>query len=139
MLPTPFAPLALIRASWKAIVFGLGFALLAGWSVHRDSPQGLQLKAATVACEPMVHGWAFTFQVLLGVLAGVAVMLALVAVIGRQLRLLSATHEGLALLVRRCLAVALVWLAALLLGGPLLQATVPLVPPPGCAVASIIP
>ena len=110
----------------------IGFALLAGWSVHRDSPQGLAMGAAAAQpCGPMTHGFSAVYMALVGVGAGLAVVVALALVIVSQLGLFGRSRDSLRRMAVTGGVVAAVLALALTAKLPIERAFA-LQPVPGC-------
>jgi hypothetical protein len=110
----------------------IGFALLAGWSVHRDSPQGLALGAAAAQpCGEMTHGFAAVYMALVGVGAGVGVVMALALLIVSQLGLFGRSRGSLSRMATTAGIIAVVLVLALAAKVPIERA-LPLQPVAGC-------
>lgn len=123
------------RSVLKAALPVLGLALLAGWAMHRDHPEGIHPRTALSACEPMVHGFAMMYTVLLGVGIGLALVIAMGVLVGSQLGIVGKARESL-----RSTAITGVWVAvvlgAALPGKYLIENLLPLTPRAACAPAS---
>jgi hypothetical protein len=109
----------------------VGFALLAGWSVQRDTPQGIALRATGDPCAPLAHGFAAMYSVVLGAATGVVVVVGLGMLIASNLGLLSQGHARLRELVKLCAVTVAVLLAAQL-GHYVIKAVVAQAPAPPC-------
>jgi hypothetical protein len=109
----------------------VGFALLAGWSVHRDSPQGLAMGAAAQPCAEMTHGFSAVYMALVGVGAGLAVVVALALAIVSQLGLFGRSRDSLRQMAVTGGVVAAV-LALALAGKVPIERAFALQPVPGC-------
>jgi hypothetical protein len=110
----------------------IGFALLAGWSVHRDSPQGLALGAAAAQpCGEMTHGFAAVYTALVGVGAGVGVVVSLALLIVSQLGLFGRSRGSLGRMATTAGIIAAVLVLALAAKVPIERA-LPLQPSAGC-------
>lgn len=107
------------------------FALLAGWSVHRDSPQGL-LRQTAEGCLAVSHGFTQLYLVVLGVAGGMGVVVAMSAYIGSELGLFGPRRAGLRALALSCLMFAVGAGLLALLSVPITNA-LPLQTPPANA------
>jgi hypothetical protein len=107
------------------------FALLAGWSVHRDSPQGL-LRDTAEGCLSVSHGFSSLYLAILGVAGGMAVVLAITAFIASELGLFESRRTGLRGFSRSCLIYALGLAVFSLMRFPI-ESALPLQAPPANA------
>jgi hypothetical protein len=112
----------------KPLLIIIAIAMLAGWSVHRDSPQGL-LRETLEGCLSISHGFTSIYLAILGVAAGMAVVVALSAVIGSELGIFASRRAGLRGLARSSGVFAAGLAVAALLYWPI-ENTLPLEPPP---------
>lgn len=123
------------RSVLRAVLPMLGLALLAGWAMHRDHPEGIHLKTPLSACDPTVHGFATMYAVMLGVGIGLALVVAMGVLVGSQLGIVGRAREGL-----RSAAITSVWVAvalgAALPGKYLIETFLPLTPRAACSPAS---
>ncbi len=96
-----------LKTALKTIVPTMAFALLAGWSVYRGSPQGLLRGLGTDPCPDVSHSFSAVYIAILGVAAGVAIAVAAAVLIASRLRLFGSAESSLRGLVMTC-----VWVAA---------------------------
>lgn len=119
---------------FKALIPTVAFALLAGWSVHRDSPQGM-LRDTDAGCLSVSHGFTSVYLAVLGVVGGMAVAIAISALIASELGLFASRRAGLRSAARSCVVFALGLAAFSLLRWPI-ESALPLEPPPAGACAA---
>jgi hypothetical protein len=117
----------------KALIPTVAFALLAGWSVHRDSPQGM-LRDTDAGCLSITHAFTSVYLAVLGVAGGMAVVVAISAFIASELGLFATRRAGLRSLAMSSLVFALGLLVFSLLRWPI-ESSLPLQPPPANACA----
>lgn len=120
-----------LRTVAIAVSGAVGFALLAGWSMHRDSPQGMAPSSAAEPCAAMVHGFSLVYTVLVGVAIGMAVVVGLAFLIASQLGLFGRSSQALRSSAVTSAMVAITMVVALL-GKFVIEAAFPLSPAPGC-------
>jgi hypothetical protein len=120
-----------LHPALKGAAASIGFALLAGWAVQRDTPQGIALRVSTEPCAALSHGFASMYSVVLGVITGMVIVVGLGALIASNLGLMSQAKSRLSSLVSTCMVLGAVLLAAQLLN-PVIKALVPQSPPPPC-------
>lgn len=118
-MPTPF----------KYLLPTVLFALLAGWSVHRDSPQGMLRATGADGCLTVSHGFSSLFLAVIGVAALVAVVIAIASFILGELSIFSARRDGMRRLSRGALIYTVGLAGAALLKFPI-ESMTPLAPPP---------
>jgi hypothetical protein len=109
----------------------VAFALLAGWSVHRDSPGGMLAYTAGQACPTISHGFSKLYGLMLGVAAGVALAVAAASYILAELRLMSSGREAMRAFSLSCLVFALGMGVMSLLMAPI-EHLFPLTPAAAC-------
>jgi hypothetical protein len=117
----------------KALIPTVAFALLAGWSVHRDSPQGM-LRDTDAGCLSITHAFTSVYLAVLGVAGGMAVVIAISAFIASELGLFATRRTRLRSLAMSSLVFALGLLVFSLLRWPI-ESSLPLQPPPANACA----
>jgi hypothetical protein len=115
----------------KALIPTVVFALLAGWSVHRDSPQGM-LRDTDAGCLSVSHGFTSVYLAVLGVAGGMALVIAISAFIASELGIFATRRMGLRSLATSCVVFALGLAVFSLLRWPI-ESTLPLEPPPAGA------
>ena len=118
----------------KALIPTVLFALLAGWSVHRDSPQGM-LRDTDAGCLSVSHGFTSVYLAVLGVAGGLALAIGISAFIASELGLFSSRRAGLRSLAMSCVTFALGLVVFALLRWPI-ESALPLEPPPARACAA---
>jgi hypothetical protein len=116
-----------VKGAGAAIVF----SLLAGWSVQRDTPQGIALTNTGEPCAALSHGFASMYSVVLGVITGMVVVVGLGALIASNLGLLSQAKTRLSSLVSTCMVLGALLLGAQLLN-PVIKTLVTQAPAPPC-------
>ncbi len=115
----------------KTLLATVAFALLAGWSVHRDSPQGM-LRETAEGCLSVSHAFSALYLAVLGVAGGMAVVVAITAFIASELRLFAPRRAGLRSLAMSSVVFALGLAVLSLLRWPI-ESSMPLQPPPANA------
>ncbi len=121
----------------KTVGATVAFGLLAGWSVYRDSPQGLLRAPSADSCPAVTHSFTSVYMVILGVGAGLALTVAASIFIASLLGIFDRSQSNLKAISVTSVLLAVALAAAMLLKFPLERAF-PLVPQPGCAkLASI--
>ncbi len=103
----------------KALVPTVAFALLAGWSVYRDSPQGMARATGGDACAPLMHSFTSVYLVILGVAAGLAVAVAATIHIASLLGIFDRSQRGLKDFSITCALLAAGLVVAMVLKFPL--------------------
>ncbi len=91
--------------SWLAPI--VAFALLGGWSVHRDSPEGLLIYTAGQACPTVSHGFTKVYGGILAVSAGLALALAAAYCVVAEMGLMAKSREPLRRAALSCVVFAL--------------------------------
>jgi hypothetical protein len=115
----------------KTLIATVVFALLAGWSVHRDSPQGM-LRDTDAGCLSVSHAFTSVYLAVLGVAGGMALVIAISAFIASELGLFASRRAGLRSLAMSCVVFAFGLLVFSALRWPI-ESTLPLEPPPANA------
>jgi hypothetical protein len=117
--------------AFKGAGAAIAFSLLAGWSVQRDTPQGIALTNTGEPCAALSHGFASMYSVVLGVITGMVIVVGLGALIASNLGLLSQAKTRLSSLVSTCMVLGALLLGAQLLN-PVIKTLVAQAPAPPC-------
>ncbi len=112
----------------KALMSTIAFALLAGWSLHRDSPQGM-LRETAEGCLSVTHGFVSLYVAVLGAAGGMGLVVAITAYLASELAIFAPRRTGLRLLARSCMLFTLGAALAALMAVPM-RGMLPLEPPP---------
>ena len=123
-MPSPFRIL-------KPLIPTVAFALLAGWSVHKDSPQGL-LRDMGQGCLAVSHAFGSIYVTVLGVVGALVVAFGVAAWIAAELGIFSSRRQGLRQMAISSLVFALGLAVFSLLRYPI-ESSLPLQPPPANA------
>ncbi len=115
----------------KPLIPTVAFALLAGWSVHKDSPQGV-LRDMGQGCLSVSHGFGSIYMTVLAVIGALVLAFAFAAWIAAELRLLSPRRDALRAMSKSSLVFVLALAVFSLLRYPI-ESSLPLQAPPANA------
>jgi uncharacterized membrane protein YbaN (DUF454 family) len=115
----------------KPLIPTVAFALLAGWSVHKDSPQGV-LRDMGQGCLSVSHGFGSIYMTVLGVTGALVLAFAFAAFIASELRLFSTRRDALRSMAKSSLVFVVALAVASLLRFPI-ESSMPLQAPPANA------
>jgi hypothetical protein len=90
---------------WLAAM--LAFALLAGWSVHRDSPEGLLTYSVGQVCPAVSHGFSKVYGLMLLVAGCLALALAAASYVLAELGFMASGRDAMRSFAPSCLMFAL--------------------------------
>jgi hypothetical protein len=123
---------ALARSIWKPWLAVVFFALLAGWSTYRDSPQGLLRFTGDSPCPTVEHSFTHLMVLLFFVAAAVALVVAASAYIASELRLMASARDSLRQVALAAVALSLLLGVTTVIKWPL-EALLPLKNVAACA------